>query len=134
MSLTKLYPTDGVEFTVSYEKDGKQMTWNGTGQMQIERDADYGEIEFGYNIARPYLRSEQTTITLNNVQNLKGTLKTLRNDMEQVTTTRKIVVPDFTFDSISKARKRAGAPKESTFKTMDDYSEKSVTFTWQETL
>lgn len=128
------------EFTVNYEQDGREYTWTGTADVSVNNEAEYGEIgDFG--ISRAVKTYERTTITLDNVVDLKGRAVMKKDDsMNRITTTRKILVDDFTFGSIANARKKAGAPKDSTFEVGDAYNtegtrrEKAVTFIWTEVL
>jgi hypothetical protein len=130
------------EFEIRYvTRDGKDMTWKGTGEVAINYDAEYEDIDCG---GYPMLfKSHQTIkVTLENVQNLKGTARIRREDVERITTSRTVKVDDFTFGAVAVARKKAGAPKEATFELKEDYSsddslmrkQKTVVFTWEEVI
>lgn len=131
------------DFTIKYEKDGKDYTWTGKGTVTVDKDVDYdyATVDGYYDPVRVFKNYERTTVTLGDVTDLKGRAVMKKDEsMNRVTTTRKILVDDFTFGSIANARKKAGAPKDSTFEVGDGYNtegtrrEKFVTFIWTEVL
>lgn len=140
MSGYKMMLGNTADFTVNYEQDGREYTWTGKANVSVNKDVEYDDIgDFG--ICRPVKVYERTTITLDDVTDLKGRAVVKKEEkMEKVKTTRMIVVEDFTFASIANARKKVGAPKESTFVTETDYNtagtkrEHTVRFIWEETL
>lgn len=140
MSHNKIRMSNTADFTIKYEQDGRDYTWTGKGQVTVDREAEYDNIgDFG--ISRVIKTSERTTVMLDNVTDFKGRAVVKKEEnVETVKTTRMIVVEDFTFGSIAAARKKVGAPKDSTFVTETDYNtagtkrEKTVRFTWDEVL
>lgn len=131
-----------VDVELKYSADGKSYTFIAKASPSaVIEDIKYGEIHSDYYIdpVGYYKISHDRTIKLSNIEEWKIRYKEEIEMSDTVVTTRKVLVNDFTFESIAAARKKAGAPKSSTFETSthDTSSlvrEKSVTFTWDELL
>lgn len=125
-----------VDFEMKYKFDGYDIVATGNATVSTRSEDHYQDT----SDFRSVRVSRDISIALQNVQDYKVTYRK-ENSVVPVTTTRKVSVPDFTFASIADGRKRAGAPKESTFALHENIGndqlltkKKYVTFTWDETL
>lgn len=133
-----------VDYELTYVENGKRVKINGKAKARLDVFTEYQDIHYrdSYPLST-FKTSSESRITLDLiVDNDKlYTMKTTNEakPMEIVKRTVRVDVADLTFESLSNARKFAGAPKTSKFEfvkrasKVNVYAELySVIFSWKE--
>lgn len=133
-----------VDYELTYMENGKRVKINGKAKARLDVYNKYQDVYYdnSYPVAT-FKESSESRITLDLVSDNDKlyTMKTTdeAKPMETVKWTVSVSVPDLTFESLSNARKFAGAPETSTFEFVKRTSKAniyaelySVIFSWEE--